>query len=90
MNHWRVDSEEMPEGIVGPGDKIIFSLTVDDLETAYFELWDGSDVEETWPELGEEERDLLFKAAYKASKNIEWLQIFMYAVEEAMNAERDG
>ena len=90
MKHWDVISEEMPE-MAREGDRIIYVLVMDDLESAYFELRDNEEVEKDWLDLSEEEKARLFKAADKACDHIEWVPTLQEAIkEELKNAERDG
>ena len=81
MNAWYVRSQD---GVLDPevteGDRIIYVLTVADVETAFDQLVEQEGLDSTWNDLTEDERDDCILRSVKASESIDWLEPLQDAI----------
>ena len=81
MNAWYVRSQD---GVLDPevteGDRIIYVLTVADVETAFDQLVEQEGLDFTWNDLTEDERDDCILRSVRASESIDWFEPLQDAI----------
>ena len=81
MNAWYVRSQD---GVLDPevteGDRIIYVLTVADVETAFDQLVEQEGLDFNWNDLTEDERNDCILRSVKASESIDWLEPLQDAI----------
>ena len=81
MNAWYVRSQD---GVLDPevteGDRIVYVLTVADVESAFDQLAESEGLDFTWSDLTEDERNDCILRSVKASESIDWLEPLQDAI----------
>ena len=91
MNAWYVRSQD---GVLDPevteGDRIVYVLTVEDVESAFDQLVEQEGLDFTWSDLTEDQRDDCILRSVKAFENFDWVGPLQDAVSDVFEQVKES